>query len=227
MRLFDKAFQKLIKQGELIVISATGREYRYGKPYPGREPVRVRFTDKSTPRKIVLSPSLGAGEAYMDGRLLMEQGDIYALLDLVTWNNRFENRPDQKNLESRTRLPGDPFGFYEPKAIGEDFKRAWATLHAFGITTRGNTCTACHRMGNMNSCNVAMQQSTGTGHQEGGDDWSRKYPQSHWMSPGNLHSRAQWDEQFSESLKKLAACCKDPKGAGCRVVEYGRKDARR
>jgi len=111
MRLFDKAFTKLIKQGELIVISATGREYRYGKPHPGREPVRVRFTDRSTPRKIVLSPSLGAGEAYMDGRLLMEQGDIYALLDLVTWNNRFEDRPDQKNLESRTRLPGDPFGW--------------------------------------------------------------------------------------------------------------------
>ena len=65
MRLFDRAFQKLIKQGELIVTDVGGREYRYGSPYPGRVPVHVRFTDKSTPRKIVLSPSLGAGEAYM------------------------------------------------------------------------------------------------------------------------------------------------------------------
>ncbi len=121
------------------------------------------------------------------------------------------------------QLPGDPFGLYEPKAIGEDFKRAWATLHAFGITTRGNSCTACHRMGNMNSCNVALQQSSGRGVQEGGNEWSRKFPQSHWMSPGNLHSQAQWDEQFSDSLKKLAACCADPKGAGCTVVEYGQK----
>lgn len=125
------------------------------------------------------------------------------------------------------QLPGDPFGYYEPKAIGEDFKRAWATLRAFGITTRGNTCTACHRMGNMNSCQVAMQQSTGQLPQEGGDGWSKQFPQSHWMSPGNLHSQAQWDEQFAESLKKLAACCADPKGAGCRVVEYGRKEVRR
>jgi hypothetical protein len=130
-------------------------------------------------------------------------------------------------IAQTTQLPGDPFGLYQPKAIGEDFKRAWAKLNAFGITTRGNTCTACHRMGNMNSCKVAMDQSTGRGHQEGGDEWSKKFPQSHWMSPGNLHSKAQWDEQFSESLKKLAACCENPQGAGCRVVEYGPKAAKR
>ena len=126
-------------------------------------------------------------------------------------------------IAQTTKLPGDPFGYYQPKAIGEDFRRAWATLNAFGITTRGNTCTACHRMGNMNSCNVTMAQSTGRGHQEGGDEWSKKYPQSHWMSPGNLHSQAQWDEQFTDSLKQLAACCADPRGAGCKVVEYGPK----
>lgn len=130
-------------------------------------------------------------------------------------------------IAQTTQLPGDPFGFYQPKAIGEDFKRAWARLHAFGITTRGNTCTACHRMGNMNSCQVAMQQSTGNAAQEGGNAWSQRFPQSHWMSPGNLHSRAQWDAQFSDSLQKLAACCADPKGAGCQVVEYGPKAAGR
>lgn len=124
-------------------------------------------------------------------------------------------------IAQTTQLPGDPFGFYEPKAIGADFKKAWARLHAFGITTRGNTCTACHRMGNMNSCQVAMKQSTGQAPQEGGNEWSTKFPQSHWMSPGNLHSQAQWNEQFADSLKKLAACCENPKGEGCRVVEYG------
>lgn len=130
-------------------------------------------------------------------------------------------------IAQTTQLPGDPFGFYQPKAIGEDFKRAWVRLHAFGITTRGNTCTACHRMGNMNSCQVAMQQSTGNAVQPGGNAWSKAFPQSHWMSPGNLHSRAQWDQQFSDSLKKLAACCADPKGPGCQVVEYAPKAAGR
>jgi hypothetical protein len=130
-------------------------------------------------------------------------------------------------IAQTTMLPGDPFGYYQPKAIGEDFKRAWAKLNAFGITTRGNTCTACHRMGNMNSCQVAMKQSTGNALQEGGDEWSKKFPQSHWMSPGGLHSKAQWDEQFSDSLKKLAACCENPQGAGCKLVAYGPKPARR
>lgn len=126
-------------------------------------------------------------------------------------------------IAQTTMLPGDPFGFYQPKAIGEDFKRAWAKLEVFGITTRGNTCTACHRMGPMNSCNVAMKQSTGQLPQAGGDEWSTRFPQSHWMSPGNLHSRAQWDAQFSQSLKQLAACCENPQGAGCRVVTFGAK----
>ena len=130
-------------------------------------------------------------------------------------------------IAQTTKLPGDPFGFYEPKAIGEDIKRAWASLNAFGITTRGNTCTACHRMGNMNSCQVAMQQSTGRAEQPGGDEWSKQFPQSHWMSPGNLHSKAQWDEQFADSLKRLAACCENPQGAGCKVVAYGVKGAKR
>ena len=129
-------------------------------------------------------------------------------------------------IAQTTQLPGDPFGFYEPKAIGADFKKAWAKLNAFGITTRGNTCTACHRMGNMNSCKVAMHQSAGTLPQEGGDEWSTRFPQSHWMSPGNLHSRAQWDAQFSDSLQKLAACCEDPKGPGCQRVEYGKPAGR-
>jgi cyclopropane-fatty-acyl-phospholipid synthase len=111
MLLFDRAFKKLIKQGELIVTDAGGKLYRYGTPYPGRDPVHVRFTDRSTPRKIVMAPSLGAGEAYMDGRLVMMQGDIHALLDLVTWNNRFELRSDKSNLEAKSRIFGDPFGW--------------------------------------------------------------------------------------------------------------------
>ncbi|WP_420138688.1 class I SAM-dependent methyltransferase [Sphingomonas sp.] len=111
MLLFDRAFKKLITQGELTVTDSDGKVYHYGSPHPGREPVAVRFTTPSTSRKIVLSPSLGAGEAYMDGRLVMEKGDIYALVDLVTWNNRFEKRTDERNLESRSKLLGDPLGW--------------------------------------------------------------------------------------------------------------------
>jgi hypothetical protein len=119
------------------------------------------------------------------------------------------------------QLPSDPFGRYQPKAIGKDFQAAWAQLHVFGITTRGNTCTACHRIGNLNSCHVAMCQSTGRAPQEGADAWAQQFPQSHWMSPGNLHSRLQWDVAFADSLRKLSACCRDPQGPGCEVQAFG------
>jgi len=134
MRLFDRAFQRLIKQGELIVTDVRGREYRYGAPFSGRSPVHVRFTDASTPRKIVMAPSLGAGEAYMDGRLIMEQGDIFDLLDLVTWNNRFEKRPDQKNLEAKTRLPGDPFAWL--RTYNQERRSKRNVAHHYDLSAR-------------------------------------------------------------------------------------------
>jgi cyclopropane-fatty-acyl-phospholipid synthase len=134
MRLFDRAFQRLIKQGELIVTDVRGREYRYGAPLSGRSPVHVRFTDASTPRKIVMAPSLGAGEAYMDGRLIMERGDIFDLLDLVTWNNRFEKRPDQKNLEAKTRLPGDPLAWL--RTYNQERRSKRNVAHHYDLSAR-------------------------------------------------------------------------------------------
>ena len=110
MWLFDRAFKKLIREGELQVTDYKGRVYRYGEPVAGRPLVAVRFNDRTTPERIVSAPSLGAGEAYMDGRLIMEQGDIHALIDLVTWNNRWEKRGDRAKLERKVRLPGRDLG---------------------------------------------------------------------------------------------------------------------
>ncbi|PZU07008.1 cyclopropane-fatty-acyl-phospholipid synthase family protein [Sphingomonas sp.] len=110
MWLFDRAFKKLIRKGELQVTDYKGRVYRYGQPEPGRPLVAVRFTDRTTPERIVSAPSLGAGEAYMDGRLIMEQGDIHALIDLVTFNNRWEKRGDRAKLERKVRMPGRDLG---------------------------------------------------------------------------------------------------------------------
>jgi len=103
MGLFETAMRAGIKKGELITVMADGKVHHFGTPIEGRESVRVRFTDKAAPRSIALNPSLGAGEAYMDGRMLLEQGDILDLLDLVTANGRWEDRSDRKNLEWRYR----------------------------------------------------------------------------------------------------------------------------
>jgi cyclopropane-fatty-acyl-phospholipid synthase len=108
MKAFDALFSRLIKQGQLTVHYADGRSTTFGTPIPDRDPVAVRFTDRKTLGRILINASLGAGEAYMDGRLIMEQGDIFALLDLITWNNRFELRRDDAELDRRRRRRGLP-----------------------------------------------------------------------------------------------------------------------
>ena len=134
MRLFDKAFKRLIRAGELNVIDHKGKHWHYGRPEPGRSPVTVRFTDRTTPERIVFEPSLGAGEAYMDGRLVMEQGDVHDLIDLVTWNSRFEARGDGHRLERRIRLPGDPMGWF--RTYNQERRAKRNVAHHYDLSDR-------------------------------------------------------------------------------------------
>jgi hypothetical protein len=120
-------------------------------------------------------------------------------------------------IAQTTQLPGDPFGKYQPRAIGQAFK-VWP--QPFAITTRGNTCTTCHRMGNMNSCGLATLQATGKATAPGTNAYGQQFPLSHWMSPGNLHSQLQWNEAFKKSAQEIADCCANPNGAACQITRY-------
>jgi cyclopropane-fatty-acyl-phospholipid synthase len=84
--MLAKLLSRLVRQGELIVTEASGRTRRFGTPDPARAPVAIRFTDAATPRRIALHPRLGVGEAFMDGRLVIEQGDVRDFLDLMLSN---------------------------------------------------------------------------------------------------------------------------------------------
>ena len=44
MFLLDRLFKKMIRDGELTVIDASGQTYVYGVRNPQKPPVRVRFT---------------------------------------------------------------------------------------------------------------------------------------------------------------------------------------
>ncbi|QDX27773.1 class I SAM-dependent methyltransferase [Sphingomonas suaedae] len=92
MALIDHFFTRAVKRGELTVIHADGSARSFGAPDPALSPVTIRFTDPSVARRIVTDPALGAAESFMDGRLVIEKGDILALLRLVTANNRWEDK---------------------------------------------------------------------------------------------------------------------------------------
>ena len=90
MWLLDTLLRRLVKRGELVVVDHDGREHRYGTPDAMHGPVRARLTDRRVAFDIVKDPRVGAGEAYMDGRIVIEQGDIRDLILLVRYNNPWE-----------------------------------------------------------------------------------------------------------------------------------------
>ena len=91
MWLLDKMLRKLVQKGELTVIDHDGKEYRYGAPDPNHGPIRVRLTDTSAAWHIAKDPRVGAGEAYMDGWLVVEPPhDIRDLVLLIRYNAPFE-----------------------------------------------------------------------------------------------------------------------------------------
>jgi cyclopropane-fatty-acyl-phospholipid synthase len=96
MWLLDKLLTQIIRDGELTVIDSDGSRRRYGKPHPGRAPITIRLTDSRAARDIARNPRLGAGEAYMDGRLVVDEGDVLDFIDLATWNSRWEKGGDAR-----------------------------------------------------------------------------------------------------------------------------------
>ncbi|WP_016744332.1 SAM-dependent methyltransferase [Rhizorhabdus wittichii] len=90
MSLFDRFAGHLFKRGEMTIIMADGDVRRYGTPDPAIKPVTIRFADKGVTGFIARNPHLHAAEAFMDGRLVIEQGDIRDLVDLVRANGKWE-----------------------------------------------------------------------------------------------------------------------------------------
>jgi hypothetical protein len=112
------------------------------------------------------------------------------------------------------QLPADPFGKYA-NDIGAAF-RAWEIPSA--ISTRGNTCVGCHRIGNLTTCKQTAREAVGMVTSPGSDDWAKQYPNSHWMPPGNSMTEKQWDQIYSASVQKIFACCANPKAPECDIT---------
>lgn len=89
-RLFEKVLASIVKQGQLEVTYADGHSTAFGNPEPGFPDVAICFTDAKVPRDIILDPRLGPPEAFMDGRLLIERGDVMQLVGLLRANQSWD-----------------------------------------------------------------------------------------------------------------------------------------
>jgi cyclopropane-fatty-acyl-phospholipid synthase len=83
--LLARVLARVVGEGQLTIIDATGRSHHLEGSRPGPS-VTLRVHDRWTGIRLALRPRLALGEAYMDGKMTVEGGDIYDLLDLLGRN---------------------------------------------------------------------------------------------------------------------------------------------
>jgi cyclopropane-fatty-acyl-phospholipid synthase len=94
VKFLPRLLKRAVRKGRLTVTGPEGEVHVFGD---GDGPsAAIRITDPSFDWRIFLNPELNAGEAFMDGGLVMEEGDVYALLEVFFVNKRsFDLTPSQ------------------------------------------------------------------------------------------------------------------------------------
>ena len=82
--ILDAYLSHLFKKGDLRVAFPDGTIRAYGNGNTPR--VAVTLHDAALARRIVVSPDMAVGEAYMDGRLSIENDDLHGFLELAIHN---------------------------------------------------------------------------------------------------------------------------------------------
>ncbi len=102
MALIGRLIDKLLKRGSITIAYPDGKRATYGPG--GGKAIAIRITDRKVLFELVRSPRLGLGEAYMEGRLIVEDGTILDLLELITGSNRWEDGGKGRKLFGKSKL---------------------------------------------------------------------------------------------------------------------------
>ena len=73
--------QRVNFKEQLSIIDSNNNTHVFGK---GKSNLRIRLTNKSIEKKLFRNPSLHFGEGYMNKEILIEEGSIEQLIDLIT-----------------------------------------------------------------------------------------------------------------------------------------------
>ncbi len=90
MALLDLFLARRVKRGTLTVHHADGKTLTFGTPADGFPDVTIRFTDAGAVGAILRDPGIGAGEAYMNGRMTIDGEDARGLVRLLMKNDPWE-----------------------------------------------------------------------------------------------------------------------------------------
>ncbi|QKR98435.1 class I SAM-dependent methyltransferase [Sphingomonas sp. CL5.1] len=106
MSLIDMFLSRAVKRGRLTLLRPGAQPATFGTPEPGFPEVTIRFADRRVAMAIARNPALGAGECFMHGRLIVEQGDIRDLVNLLTANDKWESGQDNLDPSWFARAAG-------------------------------------------------------------------------------------------------------------------------
>src|SRR3546814_7954462 len=104
MSLLDVFLRRVVLHGSLTVVDHQGNAKTFGTSGSEYPDVTIRLNDSGVAGAIVRNPTLGAGEAYMDGRFSVDDDDIMGLLELVQANTRWESRSEEHTSELQSLM---------------------------------------------------------------------------------------------------------------------------
>jgi cyclopropane-fatty-acyl-phospholipid synthase len=99
MSLIGKMIDKLLDSGSITLIEPGKPAKTYGPG--GGKSLTVRMTDRKVVFDILKNPRLGVGEAYMDGRLVIENGSALDFLELIMSSNPWEEGKQARGILNR------------------------------------------------------------------------------------------------------------------------------
>lgn len=122
MLVLPHLLRRFVRHGRLILRTHDGAEHRFGSGADGPS-VSIRLMDAKVERELFFNPELATGEAYMDGRLVFEDGSsIYDLLLLFSVNRQgLASHPLQQALRTAWRALR---GVHQSNPLGRAAKNA-------------------------------------------------------------------------------------------------------
>jgi cyclopropane-fatty-acyl-phospholipid synthase len=123
--------RRFVRSGSLEVTFPDGSTTLFGSNRVNT--VRIAIKSEAWLRRILLDPELQLGEAYMEGGLILEAGDLYDLLDIF-WTNLLADERPRASLPTFARKTFRQIAQLNPRArsarnvahhydIGNDFYR--------------------------------------------------------------------------------------------------------
>lgn len=172
MSILGRFLNNIITKGTIRITHSDGSVENFGSPQNGFPDIAIRLTDKGVMRQILLDPRLGAAEAFMDGRLIVEQGDVMEMVQLIRANRPWERGGRLK----------------EPGAFKKIKDRISSSIDGINGQNRSKT-------------NVAHHYDIGNDLYRLFLDDDMQYSCAYWTDPGNTLEQAQLDKKAHIAAK--------------------------